>query len=104
MDALALAPSAAHSHGTPTPIGVPPGDVSFEIQPQDIKGMIFEPEALVSPGMPLVAAKKKTTLEKQRQTFEKTKDPVQKEAHAAILATMLYQNSKTAKGDEQRKL
>ena len=46
------------------------------------------PDALGSPGMPLVEAKRKTTLEKQRQTFEKTKDPVQKEAQAAILATI----------------
>lgn len=65
---------------------------------------MFEPEALGSPGMPLVEAKKKTTLEKQRQVYEKTKDPVQKEAQAAILATMLYQESKNAKGDEQKKL
>jgi tetratricopeptide (TPR) repeat protein len=83
-----------------------PGDVSFEIQAQEIKGLTFEPEAmgLMSPGMPLVEAKKKTTLEKQRQVFEKTKDPVQKEAQAAILATMLYQKAKTASAEEKTKL
>ncbi|NVB81289.1 MAG: AgmX/PglI C-terminal domain-containing protein [Kofleriaceae bacterium] len=81
-----------------------PGDVSFDVQPIEVKGVMFEPEALGSPGMPLVEAKKKTTLEKQRQVYEKTKDPVQKEAQAAVLATMLYQASKTAKGDEQKKL
>jgi tetratricopeptide (TPR) repeat protein len=81
-----------------------PGDVSFDIQPQQIEGMLFEPEALISPGMPLVQAKRAMTLEKQRQTFEKTKDPVLKEAQAAILATMLYQKSKTAKPEEQIKL
>jgi tetratricopeptide (TPR) repeat protein len=81
-----------------------PGDVSFDIQPQQIEGMVFEPEALGRPGMPLVEAKKKTTLDKQRQTFDKTKDPVQKEAQAAILATMLYQKSRDAKGEEQTKL
>ncbi len=81
-----------------------PGDVSFEVQPQEIKGLMFEPEALGLPGMPLVAAKKKTTIEKQRATFEKTKEPVLKQAHAAILATMLYEKAKDAKGDEQKKL
>ncbi len=83
-----------------------PGDVSFEIQSQEIKGLAFEPEAmgLMSPGMPLVEAKKKTTLDKQRQAFEKAKDPVQKQAQGLILATMLYQQSKTAKGDDKTKL
>jgi len=81
-----------------------PGDVSFEVPPIEVKGIIFEPEALGRPGMPLVEAKKKTTIEKQRQLFEKTKDPVQKEAQAAILATMLYQKSKDAPEAEQQKL
>ncbi|HEY5928118.1 MAG TPA: AgmX/PglI C-terminal domain-containing protein [Kofleriaceae bacterium] len=81
-----------------------PGDVSFELAPIEVKGLVFEPEALGRPGMPLVAAKKKTTIEKQRQLFEKTKNPVEKEAQAAILATMLYEQSKTAKEDEQQKL
>lgn len=95
-------PATGGAGPTAKPTG--PGDVSFEIQQQEIKGLLFEPEALGSPGMPLVDAKRKTTIEKQRQTFEKTKDPVQKEAHAAILATMLYRKAKDAKGDEQTKL
>jgi hypothetical protein len=77
------------------------GDVMFEVPPIEIKGVQFEPEALGRPGMPLVEAKKKTTIEKQRTVFQNTKDPVQKEAQAAILATMLYQKSKDAKGDDQ---
>ncbi|MGN6104167.1 MAG: AgmX/PglI C-terminal domain-containing protein [Kofleriaceae bacterium] len=85
---------------TPAPTG-PGGDVSFELPPATITGMVFEPEALGRPGMPLVEAKKKTTIEKQRQVFASTKDPVQKEAHAAILATMLYQKSKEDKANEQ---
>ena len=80
-----------------------PGDVSFEVPPIDVKGVLFEPEALGAPGMPLVEAKKKTTIEKQRQVYEKTKDPVQKEAQAAILATMLYLESKNAKPEEKTK-
>ncbi len=90
--------------GSAKPTG--PGDVSFEIQAQEIKGLTFEPAAmgLMTPGMPLVEAKKKTSIDKQRQAFDKTKDPVQKQAQGAILATMLYQQSKTAKGDDKTKL
>ncbi|HEY5947243.1 MAG TPA: AgmX/PglI C-terminal domain-containing protein [Kofleriaceae bacterium] len=95
-------PNGGGGGGGSKPAG--PGDVSFEVPPIEVKGLIFEPEALGRPGMPLVEAKKKTTIEKQRQVFEKTKDPVQKEAQAAILATMLYQKSKDAPADEQTKL
>ncbi|HEY4182118.1 MAG TPA: AgmX/PglI C-terminal domain-containing protein [Kofleriaceae bacterium] len=77
------------------------GDVSFEVPEIKIEGVIFEPEALGRPGMPLVEAKKKITLDKQRQTFQTAKDPVLKEAQAAILATMLYQQSKTDTANEQ---
>jgi tetratricopeptide (TPR) repeat protein len=73
-----------------------PGDVSFEVPGIEIKGILFEPEALGSPGMPLVDAKHPTTIEKQKALVEKTKDPVQREAQAAILATMLYRKSKDA--------
>ena len=76
------------------------GDVSFDVPTIEIKGVVFEPLALGRPGMPLVDAKKKTTLEKQRTTFANTKDPVQKEAHAAILATLLYQKAKEDKANE----
>jgi len=77
------------------------GDVSFEIPPIEVKGLVFEPEALGRPGMPLVEPKKKTTIEKQRAVFASTKDVVQKQAHAAILATLLYQKSKEDKANEQ---
>ena len=69
------------------------GDVSFDVPTIEIKGVVFEPLALGRPGMPLVDAKKKTTLDKQRTTFASTKDPVQKEAHAAILATQILGTS-----------
>jgi tetratricopeptide (TPR) repeat protein len=77
------------------------GDVSFEVGPIDVKGLVFGPEALGRPGTPLVEPKKKTTIEKQRQTFAAQKDPVQKQAHAAILATLLYQKSKEDKANEK---
>ena len=77
------------------------GDVSFEVPAIEVKGLVFEPEALGRPGMPLVEAKKKVTIEKQRTVFTSTKDPVQKEAQAAILATLLYQKSKDDKANEK---
>jgi tetratricopeptide (TPR) repeat protein len=80
------------------------GDISFEVPGIEVKGVFFEPEALGRPGMPLVDAKRATTIEKQRAVFASTKDPVQKEAQAAVLATMLYRKSKDATGDEQTKL
>ena len=81
-----------------------PGDVSFEVPPIEVKGLVFEPEALGSPGMPLVASKRKTTIEKQRAAYEKAKDPVMKQAQAAILATMLYLDAKSKPEAEQQKL
>src|SRR5512147_651485 len=84
-----------------------PGDVSFEVPVMELKGLVFEPEALGRPGMPLAESKKKTTLDKQRQAYDKAskgKDVVMRQAQAAILATMLYQDAKKAQGDEQTKL
>jgi tetratricopeptide (TPR) repeat protein len=77
------------------------GDVSFEIPALEIKGVVYEPEALGRPGMPLVQAKRKTTIDKQRSLVQTTKDPVQKQAQAAVLATMLYLESKTNKTQEK---
>jgi hypothetical protein len=81
----------------------PAGDISFEVAAVEIKGTVFGPLALGRPGMPLVEAKKKVPLDKQRAVVKATKDPVQREAQAAILATMLYQLSKpeTDKAKEQ---
>jgi hypothetical protein len=80
------------------------GDVSFEVPPIEIKGVLFEPDALGRPGMPLVDAKRATTIEKQKVVLDKTKDPVQKQAQAAIYATLLYRKSKDAPAAEQTKL
>jgi tetratricopeptide (TPR) repeat protein len=77
------------------------GDVSFEVPVIKIEGVMFEPEALGRPGMPLVDAKNKVTIEKQRTIVTNTKDPVLRQAQAAILATLLYRKSKDAKGDDQ---
>ncbi|TMQ11019.1 MAG: hypothetical protein E6J90_26205 [Deltaproteobacteria bacterium] len=90
---------------TPTapPKKVTSGDVSFEIAPLDIKGTVFQPEALDRPGMPLVEAKRATTVPKQCKLVQTTKEPVQKQAQAAILATMLYVESKSKPDDKKPK-
>lgn len=90
-------PGGAGADGRPAAAG----DVSFEVPEIALQGVVFEPQALGRPGMPLVEPKRKTTLDKQRAVFAKTKDPVQKEAHAAILATMLYQKSKDDAANEK---
>jgi tetratricopeptide (TPR) repeat protein len=80
------------------------GDVSFELPPTEVKGVVYEPEALGRPGMPLIDAKRPTTIEKQRAQVQSTKEPVQKQALAAVLATMLYRESKTDKTKEKADL
>src|ERR1043165_273311 len=90
--------------GAAKPTG--PGDVSFEVPTIQINGLLFEPEALGSPGMPLAYPKKKTTTEKQRATYDKAakgKDVVQRQAQAAILATLIYDDSKKAKDEGEKK-
>jgi hypothetical protein len=96
---------AAGGGGTTAKAG--PGDVSFEVPAFEVKGLMFEPEALGSPGMPLAEAKKKTTLDKQRAAYDKAakgKDVVMRQAQAAVLATMLYLEAKNKQGEEQKKL
>ena len=83
------------------------GDVTFELPAIEIKGVVYGPDAIERPGMPLVDPKKptkvgdKTAIEKQRQLVATTKDPVAKQAQAAILATMLYRDSKAEKAKEK---
>jgi tetratricopeptide (TPR) repeat protein len=95
-----VAPSGGGGGAAPTK-PTASGDVSFEVPVIEIKGVVYEPEALGRPGMPLVEAKKKTTIDKQRATVASTKDVVVKQAQAAILATMLYLDSKTNKANEK---
>jgi len=79
------------------------GDVSFELPVVEIKGVVYEPEGLEVPGMPLVNAKRAIPLDKQRALVASTKDPVVKQAQAAVLTTMLYLESKNAKDKEKDK-
>ena len=80
------------------------GDRSFAVAPFDIKGVVFMPEALGRPGIPLVQAKRKTTIEREQAALKRTKDLVEQQAHAAIIATMMYEQAKKATGDAQKKL
>lgn len=91
----------------PTPAAQPKrvtsGDVSFELPAAEIKGVVYEPDALGRPGMPLVEAKRRTTLDKQRGLIQTTKDPVAKQAQAAIFATMLYLDAKKTTDKDKEK-
>lgn len=82
------------------------GDVSIELDKIPINGVVFEPKALDAnrPGMPLVDPKRKTTLAQQRSIVKNARDPVLKQAQAAVLATMLYRESKTAEKDKEKEL
>ncbi|MBC7978000.1 MAG: hypothetical protein H7138_23710, partial [Myxococcales bacterium] len=80
------------------------GDVAFELAPARIEGAVFEPDAIDRPGMPLVDPKKSISLDKQRALVQSAKDPVVKQAQAAVLATMLYRESKASKDKEEEKL
>src|SRR5262245_15588794 len=105
---VALVACGGTQDGSTTPTGpgsgsngpAAAGDVSIEIPATKLEGVLFEPEALGRPGMPIVNAKKQLSLANQRKKYEVTKDPLVKEAEAAILATMLFQESKTKTGDE----
>ena len=77
------------------------GDVSFDLPSVDIKGNLYEPDALGRPGMPLIDPKRPVPIDKQRALVQAAKDPVQKQAQAAVLATMLYRKSKEDKGKEK---
>ena len=75
------------------------GDVAFDVAAIDLKGLAFEPEALERPGMMLSPPKKKTTIDKLRDTVAKTKDLEARQALAIGLATLLYEDSKTNKAN-----
>ena len=97
-------PITANGPGSAAAKPVTSSDVAFELAVIDIKGSVFEPEALGRPGMPLVDPKKTIPLDKQRALVQTTKDPVQKQAQAAVLATMLYRESKNNKAKEKELL
>lgn len=69
------------------------GDVQLDIPVIEVKGLIFEPEALGRPGMPTTRPKG-VTLAKQRTIYANTKDILVKQAHAVGLATLLLDDSK----------
>jgi tetratricopeptide (TPR) repeat protein len=80
------------------------GDVSIDIA-IDIKGaIVFEPaEALGRPGMPMYYPKNtKLTVDQQKKIFGTERDPLLKQAQGAVLATMLFAESKNLTGDAQK--
>jgi len=83
----------------PPPAEPPPPateDQSIDLDPQPLQGMQWQPEGLGRPGMLLVEAPKKLTVDKQRATYKKAK-PDQREAEGQLLVTLLYEASKAEK-------
>lgn len=79
------------------------GDVPLDIANIAIKGMVFEPEALGRPGMPFYEPKNKAqTIDQQKKAMESAKDLILKQAQAAVLATMMYIESKKQTGPAQK--
>src|SRR5829696_1964799 len=88
-DPVPTNPTGTGGGGTPTKPAAA-GDVSIELDKIPINGIAFEPGALNRPGMPLVEPKRKVTLAQQRSIVANARDPVLKQAQAAVLATLLY--------------
>jgi tetratricopeptide (TPR) repeat protein len=78
------------------------GDISFDVPTLEVKGVVFEPQAIYAPAMMLIYSKHPITIDKQRALVSSTKDAVQKEAQAAVLATMLYDKSKAEKDEASK--
>src|SRR5437588_9533996 len=72
-----------------------PGDDMLDVK-LELKGGVFEPDALGYPGIPRVSMKPETgakldaSIKKQREVVAKAKDLTIKEAEVARLTTMLY--------------
>ena len=101
------APASATVAGVPAASVV---DVSFDIPVAEIKGVAFEPAVLDLPPLPAVPQKAlgriptKAELDKQRSAHASAKQPSQKQAHAAILAAMLYAKASETTGDDSAAL
>lgn len=83
------------------------GDVSIELDKIALNGAVFGPSPRLKPVTPKVepnARGRKPTLAQQRSIFANVRDPVLKQAQAAILATMLYNESRTDKAKEKELL
>jgi tetratricopeptide (TPR) repeat protein len=91
-----LKPTAGTGSAGPAKPTTSSGDVSVELPASTVKAGPVEPGALTRPDFHLFTSKRgKTTLDKQRGYVKAAKDPLVKQAEAAVLVTMLYQESKT---------
>jgi hypothetical protein len=106
---------AAACGGTPKTITTPEGsgsgsekqptttDLTIELDPVSIRGLVFTPEALGRPPMLLVEEKKKQGLDKDRQDYAKAKDLEERKVTGQVLATALYQEAKKQKDAAKEK-
>jgi tetratricopeptide (TPR) repeat protein len=105
-----VGPTGNTSAGTGTATPAKPaaaGDVSLDLESLPITGTVYELSPRVRPPTPIVEPnprQRKPTLAQQRSIFSNARDPVLKQAQAAILATMLYKDSKTAEKAQEKDL
>lgn len=79
-------------------------DLAIEMPKVELKGISFRPEALGRPPVPIVEAKKKLTIDKQRAALAKAKGAEEREALSQVLASSLYQASKAESGGKEKPL
>ena len=101
--ALATAACSAPAKGGPTrPAGggdVLPQDQSFTLKDIEVRGVVFEPQALGLPVMTQVTGRGKTTLDRLRKKVAR-KNPDADDVHQ--LATALWAEASAAAGDPAR--
>lgn len=95
-------PVAPGGGGSGSAAAASAGDIAFDLPKIEIKGVVFEPDALGRPGMPLAQSKSRNaTIESVRKQYNDARDVVLKQAYATVIATMLYEESKKQTGPQQ---
>jgi tetratricopeptide (TPR) repeat protein len=97
-------PQAPGEGSADAPKAAAQADLTVDLPKVELKGTAFVPEALGRPPMPIVEAKKKLTIDKQRAALAKAKDPAVREAMSQVLATQLYQAARAESGGKETPL
>jgi hypothetical protein len=87
-------PEGSGAGGEKKPAGT---DLTIDLDPIPLRGLVFTPEAMGRPPMLLVEEKKRQPLEKDRQDYAKAADVEAKKVSGQVLATALYEESKKQK-------
>jgi len=80
------------------------GDVALDIAPIELKGIIFEPEALGRPGIPAPKKPDNRSVETLKKIFGKERNVLLKQARGIELVMALNRDAKGKPEDDQKKL